>query len=109
MRRIADNASWRSAGVSSPDAINTAATAIDITTSSTTAIAPVVRHQVPTATVSTVTISDRSNVAADGHIFFTTESGAVVVVAPGGDFSPLAINQLGEDTYATPALADGRL
>jgi outer membrane protein assembly factor BamB len=50
-----------------------------------------------------------SPVAADGHIFFTTESGAVVVVAPGGDFSPLAINQLGEDTYATPAFADGRL
>jgi outer membrane protein assembly factor BamB len=50
-----------------------------------------------------------SPVAADGHIFFTTEAGAVVVVAPGGDFSPLAINQLGEDTYATPAFADGRL
>jgi hypothetical protein len=45
-----------------------------------------------------------SPVAADGHIFFTTESGAVVVVAPGGDFSPLAINQLGEDTYATPRI-----
>jgi outer membrane protein assembly factor BamB len=50
-----------------------------------------------------------SPVAADGHIFFTTEPGAVVVVAPGGDFSPLAINQLGEDTYATPAFADDRL
>ncbi len=50
-----------------------------------------------------------SPVAADGHIFFTTEPGAVVVVAPGGDFAPLAINQLGEDTYATPAFADDRL
>ena len=50
-----------------------------------------------------------SPVAADGHIFFTTEAGAVVVVAPGGDFAPLAINQLGEDTYATPAFADGRI
>jgi outer membrane protein assembly factor BamB len=50
-----------------------------------------------------------SPVAADGHIFFTTEAGAVVVVAPGGDFTPLAINQLGEDTYATPAFADGRI
>ena len=50
-----------------------------------------------------------SPVAADGHIFFTTEAGAVVAVAPGGDFTPLAINQLGEDAYATPAFADGRI
>jgi outer membrane protein assembly factor BamB len=50
-----------------------------------------------------------SPVAADGHIFFTTEAGAVVLVAPGGDFTPVAINALGEDTYATPAFADGRL
>jgi hypothetical protein len=50
-----------------------------------------------------------SPVAADGHIFFTTEAGAIVVVAPGGDFTPLAINQLGEDSYATPAFADGRI
>lgn len=50
-----------------------------------------------------------SPVAADGHIFFTTEAGAVVVVAPGGDLTPLQINELGEDTYATPAFADGRV
>ena len=50
-----------------------------------------------------------SPVAADGHIFFTTEAGSIVVVAPGGDFTPVAINALGEDTYATPAFADGRL
>jgi outer membrane protein assembly factor BamB len=46
---------------------------------------------------------------ANGHIFFTTEAGAVVVVAPGGDLTPLAVNELGEDTYATPAFADGRI
>ena len=50
-----------------------------------------------------------SPVAADGHIFFTTENGMVVVVAPGEDLTPQAINALGEDTYATPAFADGRL
>ena len=50
-----------------------------------------------------------SPVAADGHIFFTTEAGAIVVVRPGGDFVPLAINELGEDSYATPAFADGRI
>jgi outer membrane protein assembly factor BamB len=50
-----------------------------------------------------------SPVAADGHIFFTSEAGAVVVVAPGGDIVPLSINDLGEDAYATPAIADGRI
>jgi len=50
-----------------------------------------------------------SPTAADGHIFFTTEAGKVVVVAPGGDLAPMTINDLGEDTYATPAFADGRL
>jgi glycogen debranching enzyme len=29
-------------------------------------------------------------------------------IAPGGDLPPLAVNDLGEDTYATPAFADGR-
>ena len=50
-----------------------------------------------------------SPIAADGHIFFTSEPGAVVVVAPGGDLAPMAVNDLGEDTYATPAFADGRI
>ena len=50
-----------------------------------------------------------SPVAADGHIFFTTESGSVVVVAPGEDLTPKTINVLGEEIYATPAFADGRV
>jgi len=50
-----------------------------------------------------------SPVAADGHLFFTTEAGAVVVVAPGGDLTVTAVNDLAEDTYATPAIADGRV
>jgi outer membrane protein assembly factor BamB len=50
-----------------------------------------------------------SPVAADGHIYFTSEAGAVVVVNPGPDLTPLAVNDLGEDTYATPAFADGRI
>jgi hypothetical protein len=49
-----------------------------------------------------------SPIAADGHLFFTTEAGAVVVVAPGGDLAVKAVNDLQEDTYATPAFADGR-
>jgi hypothetical protein len=50
-----------------------------------------------------------SPIAADGHIFFTSEAGAVVIVTPGGDLAPKIVNDIGEDTYATPAFADGRL
>ena len=50
-----------------------------------------------------------SPIAADGHVFFTTEAGAVVVVRPGGDLAVERVNALNEDAYATPAIADGRL
>jgi outer membrane protein assembly factor BamB len=50
-----------------------------------------------------------SPVAADGHIFFTTEDGKVVVVAPGDDLTPKVVNDLAENAYATPAFADGRI
>jgi outer membrane protein assembly factor BamB len=50
-----------------------------------------------------------SPVAAGGHIFFSTEPGAVVAVTPGSDLTPVAVNDLGESIYATPAIADGRI
>lgn len=50
-----------------------------------------------------------SPVAADGHIFFTSQRGAVAVLAPGGELTPMLVNDLVEDTYATPAFADGRI
>jgi outer membrane protein assembly factor BamB len=50
-----------------------------------------------------------SPVAADGHIFFSTEAGAIVVVSPGGDLAVTSVNALNEEVYATPALADGRI
>ena len=50
-----------------------------------------------------------SPVAADGKIFMASEKGKVVVLAPGGDLEPIAVNDLQEDIYATPALADGRI
>jgi hypothetical protein len=50
-----------------------------------------------------------SPVAADGYVFFTSEAGAVVVVKPGEDLTPVSVNDLGEDAYATPAFADGRI
>jgi outer membrane protein assembly factor BamB len=50
-----------------------------------------------------------SPVAADNHVFFTTEEGAVVVVEAGGDLTPKVVNELSEAAYATPAIADGRI
>ena len=35
-----------------------------------------------------------SPIAADGNLFFTTEAGAVVVVAPGGDLAVKVVNDL---------------
>jgi hypothetical protein len=50
-----------------------------------------------------------SPVAADGHVFITSERGVVAVLPPGGDLTPTVVNELKEDTYATPAFADGRV
>jgi len=50
-----------------------------------------------------------SPVAADGHIFFTSERGAIAVLPPTGDLTPVVVNNLNEDCYATPALADGHI
>ncbi len=50
-----------------------------------------------------------SPVAADGHIFFVSERGAVAVLPPTGDLTPIVVNDLKEDVYATPAFADGRI
>ncbi|MGQ0734686.1 MAG: outer membrane protein assembly factor BamB family protein [Acidobacteriota bacterium] len=50
-----------------------------------------------------------SPVAADGHVFFATEAGAIAVVEPGKELVVRHVNDLREDTYATPAIADGRI
>jgi outer membrane protein assembly factor BamB len=51
-----------------------------------------------------------SPVAADGKIFFISENGKVVSVKAGGnDWEILAVNDLDEQCYATPAIADGRI
>ena len=44
-----------------------------------------------------------------GHIFFVSERGAVAVLPPTGELTPVVVNDLKEDTYATPAFADGRI
>jgi outer membrane protein assembly factor BamB len=50
-----------------------------------------------------------SPVVAGGYLYFTSERGAVAVLPPGGDLTPMVVNDLAEDTYATPAFADGKI
>jgi outer membrane protein assembly factor BamB len=50
-----------------------------------------------------------SPVAADGHIYFVSQPGAVAILPPGGDLDPMVVSDLREEVYATPAFADGRL
>jgi len=56
--------------------------------------------------------SDRyyaSPVAGDGKIYISSESGKVVVLPPGGGLDALAVNDLQDNIYATPALVDQRI
>lgn len=47
---------------------------------------------------------------SDGrHLYFTSETGNVVVVPVGPEFSTVATNRLGETALATPAIAEGTL
>ena len=50
-----------------------------------------------------------SPVAADGKVFFVSQGGAVTVVRADPAPEVLAVNELHEECYATPAIADGRL
>ena len=50
-----------------------------------------------------------SPVAADGKLYVATLDGRVVVLAAGRDWQVLGLNDLGEEIYATPAIADDRL
>jgi outer membrane protein assembly factor BamB len=50
-----------------------------------------------------------SPVAADGKVFMLSETGKVAVLPPGGRLEPIAVNDLGDDIYATPAISDGRI
>jgi len=50
-----------------------------------------------------------SPVAADGKVYFTSETGDVYVVKAGPEFELLATNPLGEICMATPAISEGTL
>ena len=49
-----------------------------------------------------------SPVAVDGKIFFTNDDGETFVLRAGATFELLHVNDIGERTIASPALADGR-
>jgi len=50
-----------------------------------------------------------SLVAADGKVYMVSETGKVTVLEAGRPWKILAVNDLGEDCYATPAIGDGRI
>lgn len=49
-----------------------------------------------------------SPVAVNGKVFFTNDDGETFVLQAGREFKLLHVNRLGEPTYASPALVDGR-
>ena len=50
-----------------------------------------------------------SPVAAEGKIYLASESGKIVVLKPGADWEVITVNDLKEDTFATPALSKGQI
>jgi outer membrane protein assembly factor BamB len=48
-----------------------------------------------------------SPVAADGHVYFSSEDGSIFVVKAGPEFEVVAENPMGETLMATPALSQG--
>jgi outer membrane protein assembly factor BamB len=50
-----------------------------------------------------------SPVAADGKLFTVAKNGKMAVLKAAGQWEILAVNDLDEETWATPAIEDGRL
>jgi len=50
-----------------------------------------------------------SPVGADGKVWLISQDGTVSVVSAKGEWDVLAVNALGDEVFATPAVADGRL
>jgi outer membrane protein assembly factor BamB len=50
-----------------------------------------------------------SPIAAGGHLYVANENGKVSVIRPGAEWETVAVNDLGENVYATPAVVDNRL
>ena len=50
-----------------------------------------------------------SPVGADGKVFLVSQDGTVSVVEAKGQWEILSVNALGDEVFATPALADSRI
>ncbi len=50
-----------------------------------------------------------SPVAAEGRIYFVSEAGKIVVVEAARDWQVRSVHPLGEESYSTPALSQGRI
>ncbi len=50
-----------------------------------------------------------SPVAADGHLYFVSENGQVIVVKSGPEFEQLAVNQTDMNVLSTPAISGGTI
>jgi outer membrane protein assembly factor BamB len=50
-----------------------------------------------------------SPVAADDKVIFTSEAGKLTVLKAGRQWEILAVNDLGEECYATPAIVAGKI
>ena len=50
-----------------------------------------------------------SPVAADGKVYATSQDGHISVVRAGGDWEPIAKNDMEDECFATPALLDGQI
>jgi hypothetical protein len=48
-------------------------------------------------------------VLADGRLYLTARDGRVTVVQAGREFKVLAVNELGEDQSASPAISAGTI
>ena len=50
-----------------------------------------------------------SPVAADGKVYMAGMLGKITVLTGGGEWEILSTSDLGEEIFATPAIADGRM
>jgi outer membrane protein assembly factor BamB len=50
-----------------------------------------------------------SPVAADHKVFLASEQGKIAVLKTDGSLEPLAVNDMGDEIYATPAISAGRI
>ena len=50
-----------------------------------------------------------SPVAAEGHIYVSSEEGKMAVLRAGGQWEVMRVNDLDEPLFATPALSEGQI